>query len=119
MLVVVHGVAVQGGIPRLYKGVGFAVIQNPLSRFGDTAANTGVLAALEALQPNMPVAMMTGFASLGNASITLTLRSLLYSITHSLTHSRTLSWMVFWASFLGLFAAYQVERLAGRHRKGR
>jgi len=58
----------QGGIPRLYKGVGFAVIQNPLSRFGDTAANTGVLAALEALQPNMPVAMMTGFASLGGAT---------------------------------------------------
>lgn len=58
----------EGGIPRLYKGVGFAIIQNPLSRFGDTAANTGVLAALEAFQPNMPVAMMTAFASVGGAS---------------------------------------------------
>jgi len=58
----------EGGIPRLYKGVSFAIVQNPLSRFGDTAANTGVLAALEAFQPNMPVAMMTAFASVGSAT---------------------------------------------------
>jgi hypothetical protein len=33
----------EGGIPRFYKGVSFAIVQNPLSRFGDTAANVGVL----------------------------------------------------------------------------
>ncbi|CEO95248.1 hypothetical protein PBRA_004014 [Plasmodiophora brassicae] len=33
----------EGGIPRLYKGLVPALAQGPLSRFGDTAANTGVL----------------------------------------------------------------------------
>ncbi len=31
----------QGGIPRFYRGLGPALIQGPLSRFGDTAANSG------------------------------------------------------------------------------
>ena len=31
-----------GGIPRFYRGLIPALIQGPLSRFGDTAANTGV-----------------------------------------------------------------------------
>jgi len=30
-----------GGIPRFYRGLLPALIQGPLSRFGDTAANTG------------------------------------------------------------------------------
>jgi len=58
----------EGGIPRFYRGVQFAIIQNPLSRFGDTAANTGVLIALQEFTPNMPVATMTAFASLGGAT---------------------------------------------------
>merc|ERR1719471_532198 len=37
-----------GGIRRFYRGVGPALIQGPMSRFGDTAANTGVLAVLNA-----------------------------------------------------------------------
>jgi hypothetical protein len=48
--------------------VSFAIIQNPLSRFGDTAANTGILVALGELTPNMPVATQTAFASLGGAT---------------------------------------------------
>ena len=55
----------EGGVGRFYRGVGFAIIQNPLSRFGDTAANTGILCALQEFSPNMPVAQMTAFASLG------------------------------------------------------
>ncbi len=58
----------EGGIPRFYQGLPYAIIQNPLSRFGDTAANTGILAALEAFYPQMPVPVMTGFASAGGAS---------------------------------------------------
>lgn len=58
----------EGGIPRFYRGVSFAIIQNPLSRFGDTAANTGILVALGELAPNMPVATQTAFASLGGAT---------------------------------------------------
>jgi len=38
----------QGGIRRFYRGVGPALLQGPLARFGDTAANAGVLAALDA-----------------------------------------------------------------------
>ena len=36
-----------GGIPRFYRGVVPALLQGPLSRFGDTAANTGVLTLLD------------------------------------------------------------------------
>lgn len=38
-----------GGIPRLYQGLPFALVQGPLTRFGDTAANVGILALLESL----------------------------------------------------------------------
>merc|ERR1712205_255093 len=58
----------EGGIKRFYRGLPYAIIQNPMSRFGDTAANTGILAALEAFYPQMPVPVMTGFASAGGAS---------------------------------------------------
>jgi len=37
-----------GGIRRFYRGVGPALAQGPLSRFGDTAANTGMLTLLNA-----------------------------------------------------------------------
>lgn len=33
----------QGGIRRFYRGIGAALLQAPLSRFGDTAANAGTL----------------------------------------------------------------------------
>ena len=36
-----------GGILRFYRGVGPALIQGPMSRFGDTAANAGTLALLD------------------------------------------------------------------------
>jgi hypothetical protein len=51
----------QGGISRFYQGLWVALIQAPLSRFGDTAANTGVLAALE--RRALPVFVKTGVAS--------------------------------------------------------
>ncbi|PNH09797.1 hypothetical protein TSOC_003555 [Tetrabaena socialis] len=52
----------QGGIPRFYQGLAPALIQGPLSRFGDTAANTGMLALLEDV--DMPVAFKTVAASM-------------------------------------------------------
>merc|ERR1719158_1377997 len=39
----------EGGIPRLYQGLPFALIQGPLSRFGDTATNVGVLALFDSI----------------------------------------------------------------------
>jgi len=55
----------QGGIPRFYAGLAPALIQGPLSRFGDTAANTGVLALLEDV--DIPAAAKTVLASMGAA----------------------------------------------------
>ena len=39
-----------GGIPRFYRGVLPALVQGPLSRFGDTAANTGMLTLLDNIE---------------------------------------------------------------------
>ena len=33
----------EGGVLRFYRGVGPALIQGPLSRFGDTASNAGIV----------------------------------------------------------------------------
>lgn len=38
----------EGGVVRFYRGLAPALLQGPLSRFGDTAANSGVLAFLDA-----------------------------------------------------------------------
>lgn len=58
-----------GGIPRFYRGLIPALIQGPMSRFGDTAANTGTLAALEAFEftANLPVVLKTVAASVAAA----------------------------------------------------
>jgi len=54
-----------GGIPRFYRGVAPALIQGPLSRFGDTAANTGVITALNSMEStkNLPIGVKTIAAS--------------------------------------------------------
>lgn len=54
-----------GGIPRFYRGVLPALIQGPMSRFGDTAANTGVLTLLDNIEgtKDLPVALKTVCAS--------------------------------------------------------
>lgn len=39
-----------GGVLRFYRGVLPAIFQGPLSRFGDTAANTGVLTMLNSIE---------------------------------------------------------------------
>lgn len=56
----------EGGIPRLYQGLPFALVQGPLTRFGDTAANVGVLALLESIPEtaNMPISLKTATASI-------------------------------------------------------
>jgi len=55
----------QGGVPRFYQGLPYALLQTPLSRFGDTAANTGVLALLSSIAAGgaLPVALRTALAS--------------------------------------------------------
>lgn len=58
-----------GGIPRFYRGLIPALLQGPLSRFGDTAANTGMITALDAFESteNLPVAVKTVAASVAAA----------------------------------------------------
>lgn len=53
------------GVLRFYKGVGPALIQGPLSRFGDTAANEGAMAIMDnhPAFENMPVALKSVGAS--------------------------------------------------------
>lgn len=65
----------QGGISRFYSGYGFALLQGPLSRFGDTAANTGMLAYMDMNDStkNLPIAAKTMAASLAAASFRILL----------------------------------------------
>jgi len=51
----------EGGIPRFYRGLAPGLIQAPVSRFGDTAANDGALAGLE--HTTLPTAVKTMAAS--------------------------------------------------------
>ena len=55
---------------RFYRGVGPALLQAPLSRFGDTAANAGMLSLLEEYEVTRtaPVMFKTAAASVAAAS---------------------------------------------------
>ncbi|KAI8822117.1 mitochondrial carrier [Fimicolochytrium jonesii] len=59
-----------GGILRFYRGVSAALIQGPLSRFGDTAANAFALSLLDGnpTTASLPVAVKTIGASASAAS---------------------------------------------------
>ncbi|GLC49874.1 hypothetical protein PLESTB_000318100 [Pleodorina starrii] len=55
----------EGGVPRFYRGVLPALIQGPMSRFGDTAANAGTLALLDSYDTTrgLPLGVKTLAAS--------------------------------------------------------
>ncbi|KAG2451761.1 hypothetical protein HYH02_003540 [Chlamydomonas schloesseri] len=55
----------EGGVRRFYRGLLPAMVQGPLSRFGDTAANAGTLALLDAYPgtASLPVGVKTLAAS--------------------------------------------------------
>ncbi|XP_026190789.1 uncharacterized protein LOC34617433 [Cyclospora cayetanensis] len=59
----------EGGVPRFYRGLLPALLQSPLSRFGDTASNVGVLTLLDANERtrDLPVGLKTALASCGAA----------------------------------------------------
>jgi hypothetical protein len=54
-----------GGIPRFYRGLLPALAQGPLSRFGDTASNTGTLVLLDSYDStkNLPTGIKSVVAS--------------------------------------------------------
>ena len=57
----------QGGIPRLYQGLPFALMQGPLSRFGDTASNSLATILFLSLDPSVssfvPLPVQTALGS--------------------------------------------------------
>lgn len=64
----------EGGIPRFYRGIGAAILQGPILRFGDTAGNAGVLAAFEHTSAkDWPVFVKTVFGSASAATIRIAL----------------------------------------------
>jgi len=64
-----------GGWTRYYQGLSAALIQGPVSRFGDTAANAGILALLESnpFMKKLPSLIKTVFASLSAAAFRIVL----------------------------------------------
>lgn len=67
-----------GGIPRFYRGVLPALIQGPLSRFGDTAANTGVLTLLDSFEVTQK--MNVGFKTIAASVAAATFRIFLMPV---------------------------------------
>ncbi|CBY33619.1 unnamed protein product [Oikopleura dioica] len=61
----------QGGIRRFYRGVGPALLQGPLSRFSDTAANAGMLTVMNSHPAlvDLPMSVKTIGASAAAASM--------------------------------------------------
>jgi len=55
----------EGGLSRLYQGFPFALVQGPLSRFGDTAANAFVLALLVDVNVDVTVKTVACSAAAG------------------------------------------------------
>jgi hypothetical protein len=60
----------EGGYGRYYSGVGAALVQGPVARFGDTAANVGILAFLNSNSTTraFPSLVKTIFAAIGAAT---------------------------------------------------
>jgi hypothetical protein len=64
-----------GGYRRYYQGLIAALIQGPTARFGDTAANAGMLALLQSndYMKKLPIPVKTIFASLAAAAFRIIL----------------------------------------------
>jgi Mitochondrial carrier protein len=64
-----------GGWKRYYQGLTAALIQGPVSRFGDTAANAGILALLQSnpYMRQLPTFVQSVFASLAAAAFRMVL----------------------------------------------
>ena len=74
----------QGGIARFYQGMGAALLQAPLSRFGDTAAYAGMTALLESVD-YLPPSLKTLCASVAAALFRIGGHSTLFGLARRLT----------------------------------
>ncbi|KDQ52545.1 hypothetical protein JAAARDRAFT_40148 [Jaapia argillacea MUCL 33604] len=73
--VAINTLYADGGWRRYYDGLTAALIQGPVSRFGDTAANAGILALLQSnsYMKKLPTLIKTVFASLAAAAFRILL----------------------------------------------
>jgi len=71
----IHTLYADGGWTRYYQGLSAALIQGPVSRFGDTAANAGILALLNSnpILRKLPSLLKTVFASVAAAAFRMIL----------------------------------------------
>ncbi|KAG6805390.1 hypothetical protein H0H92_015596, partial [Tricholoma furcatifolium] len=71
----IHTLYADGGWTRYYQGLSAALIQGPVARFGDTAANAGILALLQSniYLKDLPTVLKTVFASLAAAGFRMIL----------------------------------------------
>ena len=93
----------EGGVRRFYQGLPWALLQTPLTRFGDTAANSGVLLLLggTAVGQALPLGVRTAIASTTAAAWRIALtpvdtmkttmqeRLAQHARTHARMHART------------------------------
>ena len=75
MTVAIRTLYADGGWTRYYQGLTAALIQGPVARFGDTAANAGILALLHSntYMKKLPSLVQTIFASLAAAGFRMIL----------------------------------------------
>ena len=57
-----------GGLGRFYKGVGPALIQGPLSRFGDTASNAGILSLMNQNESTKSLPVMVNIYNMSDTA---------------------------------------------------
>ncbi|KAH9475325.1 hypothetical protein JR316_0012436 [Psilocybe cubensis] len=71
----IHTLYADGGWSRYYQGLTAALVQGPVSRFGDTAANAGILALLNSnpYMKTLPELFKSVFASLAAAAFRMIL----------------------------------------------
>ncbi len=93
-----------GGIPRFYRGVLPALIQGPLSRFGDTAANTGMLTLMDSFDAtkDLNVAYKTATASMAAAAFRIFLMPVVSFVFSSSVNCVCFSYLPFHASEISL-----------------
>ena len=61
----------EGGVPRFYRGLVPALINSPISRFGDTFANAGVIELMK--DSTLPLAIQTAAASVTAGAVRICL----------------------------------------------
>eukprot|EP01126_Amoeba_proteus_P050490 TRINITY_DN5971_c0_g2_i1.p1 TRINITY_DN5971_c0_g2~~TRINITY_DN5971_c0_g2_i1.p1 ORF type:complete len:250 (-),score=16.03 TRINITY_DN5971_c0_g2_i1:239-988(-) len=69
MIAVIKSLYKEGGFFRFYRGLAPALIQGPVSRFGDAASNSGTLALLESNPKTalLPIGIQTAVAGLSSS----------------------------------------------------